>query len=72
MNGAEESDRSVVPIKQPNLIHMVPRMLRKRTVAALCTLNGDFFHPAVLEYCRERDVLVMNDIDLLNILRSLS
>ena len=39
---------------------------------ALCTLNGDFFHPDVLKYCRERDVLVMNDVDLLNILRSLS
>ena len=35
---------------------------------ALCTLNRHFFHPDVLEYCRQRGV-VARDLDLLNLLR---
>lgn len=34
---------------------------------ALCTLNRDFFHANVVQYCRERNVLVVNDIDLLSL-----
>jgi len=37
---------------------------------ALCTLNRDFYHPDVLEYCRARSVLVSNDIEILNFLRN--
>src|SRR5713226_5209042 len=32
---------------------------------ALCTLNRDFYNPSVLDYCRERGVIVANDIDTL-------
>ena len=37
---------------------------------ALCTLNRDFFNPLVRDYCRERGVLIANDIELLSLLRS--
>jgi putative PIN family toxin of toxin-antitoxin system len=36
---------------------------------ALCTLNRDFYHPDVLEYCRARGVLISSDIEVLNFLR---
>ena len=36
---------------------------------ALCTLNRHFFHSAVRDYCRERGVLVVSDLDLLDLLR---
>jgi len=35
----------------------------------LCTLNRDFYNPSVRDYCRERGVLISNDIDLLRLLR---
>jgi hypothetical protein len=35
----------------------------------LCTLNRDFFHAGVLEYCTERGVLVGSDVDILDLLR---
>jgi putative PIN family toxin of toxin-antitoxin system len=35
----------------------------------LCTLNRDLYHPSVLEYCRERGVLVASDIAVLDLLR---
>jgi|SRR6185312_1571346 len=35
----------------------------------LCTLNRHFFHPDVLEYCGQRGVVVINDVDLLDCLR---
>ncbi len=35
----------------------------------LCTLNRDFYHPDVLEYCKERGVLIAGDIDILSLLR---
>jgi hypothetical protein len=37
---------------------------------ALCTLNRHFFAPNVIEYCRERGILLANDVDLLRALRS--
>jgi hypothetical protein len=37
---------------------------------ALCTLNRHFYAPAVVEYCRERGVLIVGDLDLLLTLRS--
>ena len=36
---------------------------------ALCTLNRHFYHPAVIEYCRERGVLIVSDVDVLSVLR---
>jgi predicted nucleic acid-binding protein len=36
---------------------------------ALCTPNRHFFHAEVRDYCRERGVLVVNDLDLLDFLR---
>jgi putative PIN family toxin of toxin-antitoxin system len=36
---------------------------------ALCTLNRDFYNPSVLDYCRERGVMVANDVDMLRFLR---
>jgi hypothetical protein len=36
---------------------------------ALCTLNRDFFNPWVRDYCRERGVMVANDVELLILLR---
>jgi putative PIN family toxin of toxin-antitoxin system len=36
----------------------------------LCTLNRHFFGSQVRNYCRERGVLVSNDLDLLALLRS--
>ncbi len=35
----------------------------------LCTLNRDFFHASVLEYCKERGVLVGSDVAVLDLLR---
>jgi putative PIN family toxin of toxin-antitoxin system len=37
---------------------------------ALCTLNRDFHHPFVRNYCRERGVLIADDVALLNLLRT--
>jgi putative PIN family toxin of toxin-antitoxin system len=37
----------------------------------LCTLNRDFYHPAVRDYCRERGVLIASDVDVLGVVRSL-
>ena len=37
---------------------------------ALCTLNRDFFNPLVRDYCRDRGVLIANDVELLGLLRS--
>jgi hypothetical protein len=37
---------------------------------ALCTLNRDFYHLSVRDYCRKRGVLIANDIDILDLLRS--
>jgi putative PIN family toxin of toxin-antitoxin system len=37
---------------------------------ALCTLNRDFYNPLVLDYCRERGVLIATDVDILGLLRS--
>jgi predicted nucleic acid-binding protein len=37
---------------------------------ALCTLNRDFYNPLVLDYCRERGVLIASDVDILGLLRS--
>jgi putative PIN family toxin of toxin-antitoxin system len=39
-------------------------------VDVLCTLNRDFYHPSVRDYCRQRGVLVLNDVDLLHLLRT--
>lgn len=39
---------------------------------ALCTLNRHFFDPHVVNYCRERGVLVARDVDLLRFLRARS
>jgi putative PIN family toxin of toxin-antitoxin system len=36
---------------------------------ALCTLNRDFFNPQVRDYCRERGVMIANDVELLILLR---
>ena len=36
----------------------------------LCTLNRHFFHPSVLDYCRQRGVLVATDVEMLDFLRS--
>jgi putative PIN family toxin of toxin-antitoxin system len=36
---------------------------------ALCTLNRHFYIPPVLDYCRERGVLIASDIDILRLLR---
>ena len=35
----------------------------------LCTLNRDFYHASVLEYCKARGVLVGSDVAILEILR---
>lgn len=35
----------------------------------LCTLNRHFYHPAVIEYCRQRGVLIASDVELLSLLR---
>jgi putative PIN family toxin of toxin-antitoxin system len=35
----------------------------------LCTLNRDFYHVGVLEYCKERGVLVGSDVAILDLLR---
>jgi len=35
----------------------------------LCTLNRDFYHASVLEYCRERGVLIGSDVAILDLLR---
>lgn len=35
----------------------------------LCTLNRDFYHEAVLEYCRLRGVVVGSDVAILDLLR---
>jgi predicted nucleic acid-binding protein len=37
---------------------------------ALCTLNRHFFNPLVRDYCRDRGVLIANDVELLGLLRS--
>ena len=37
---------------------------------ALCTLNRDFYHPAVRDYCGKRGVLIASDVDILRLLRS--
>jgi hypothetical protein len=36
----------------------------------LCSLNRHLFNSAVRDYCRERGVLVVNDLELLALLRS--
>lgn len=36
---------------------------------ALCTMNRDFYNPSVLGYCRERGVIIANDIEILRLLR---
>jgi putative PIN family toxin of toxin-antitoxin system len=35
----------------------------------LCTLNRDFYHASVLEYCKQRGVLVGSDVAILDLLR---
>ena len=37
---------------------------------ALCTLNRHFFRSEVRDYCRERGVLVVNDLHLLELMRT--
>jgi putative PIN family toxin of toxin-antitoxin system len=37
---------------------------------ALCTLNRDFYNPLVLDYCRQRGVLIASDVAILDLLRS--
>ncbi|MEK7406255.1 MAG: PIN domain-containing protein [Acidobacteriota bacterium] len=34
----------------------------------LCTLDRDFFEPAVLEFCRKHGISVMSDVELLRLL----
>jgi len=36
---------------------------------ALCTLNRHFYATTVVQYCKERGVLIANDVELLNALR---
>lgn len=38
----------------------------------LCTLNRDFYHSSVLEYCKQRGVLIGSDVDILDLLRGQS
>lgn len=38
----------------------------------LCTLNRDFYHASVLEYCKQRGVLIGSDVDILDLLRGRS
>lgn len=35
----------------------------------LCTLNRDFYHPSVRDYCRNHGVLIANDVEILSLLR---
>ncbi len=37
---------------------------------ALCTLNRHFYHPDVVAYCVAQGVVITNDVDLLNFLRT--
>jgi predicted nucleic acid-binding protein len=37
---------------------------------ALCTLNRDFYHPSVRDYCRQRGVIIATDVEFLRLLRS--
>jgi len=39
---------------------------------ALCTLNRHFYNPSVLDYCRERGVMIATDVDILRFLRNKS
>jgi putative PIN family toxin of toxin-antitoxin system len=36
----------------------------------LCTLNRDFYHSSVRDYCRERGVLVASDVEVLGLVQS--
>lgn len=36
----------------------------------LCMRNRHLFHPAVLEFCRQHGIAVMDDLELLSLLRS--
>jgi len=35
----------------------------------LCTLNRDFYHPSVVDYCRERGVFIGGDVEVLDLVR---
>ena len=35
----------------------------------LCTLNSHFFHPSLVDYCLERDVIIARDVEVLDLLR---
>jgi putative PIN family toxin of toxin-antitoxin system len=35
----------------------------------LCTLNSDFYHATVVDYCRERGVFIADDVEVLDLLR---
>jgi len=36
----------------------------------LCTLNRDFYNPSVRDYCRQRGIVIANDVEFLTFLRS--
>jgi hypothetical protein len=36
----------------------------------LRTLNPDFYNPSVRDYCRQRGIVIANDVELLAFLRS--
>ena len=36
----------------------------------LCTLNRDFYHPSVLEYCEAHGILIGGDVAILDLLRT--
>jgi putative PIN family toxin of toxin-antitoxin system len=56
-----------IVLKDPNDDPVVYAAVTGRA-DALCTLDRDFFEPAVVEFCRMRNIRVMTDVRLLALL----
>jgi len=73
--GAREVSEMVFPGPAPSIVPSDPDddpVVHTAVVGQadiLCTLNRDFYHASVVEYCQQRGVLVGSDTAILDLLR---
>ncbi len=73
---AKEVSESVFPGPAPSVVPSDPDddpAVHTAVVGradVLCTLNRHFYDPLVLDYCRERGVLMASEVDVLGLLRA--
>jgi predicted nucleic acid-binding protein len=64
----EVDDAMTAPIRDPEDIHILQTAVSGRA-EYLCTLDEHFYDQAVIDFCLNRGITVLSDLDLLRLVR---